>query len=133
MKMQNFFGDLDWVNPIPGGKRRMRAMEWQTVIMYGAAALVALAALKFTWDISLTGWSWVGAMATTIAVALQIAPGMYSGDKAVMQLRNGTQDMSAKQVDHYREKIRRDIIARAVIHEEYPQQTERVNNWMRRG
>lgn len=108
-------------------------MEWQTIIMYGAAALVALAALKFTWDISLTGWSWVGAVATTIAVALQIAPGMYSGDKAVMLLRNGTQDMSAKQIDQYREKIRRDIIARAVIHEEYPRQTERVNNWMRRG
>jgi hypothetical protein len=106
-------------------------MEWLTILIYAAGAILALVALKVFFEASITAWAMLGAAATTAAVALQIAPGLYSGDRALAMLSMADASVDAKAIDAYRERVRRDIVARAVMFPKYPAALARVQNFVR--
>ena len=108
-------------------------MDWQTIAMYAGGALLALIALKFIWEVSVNVWAYVGIAATTLVIALQIAPGLYAGDRALAHLSMAQPNDNARAIDAHREKVRSDIIARATTFPAYPQYVAKVSNRLRRG
>lgn len=106
-------------------------MDWQTILLYIAGAMLALAAIKLAFEATIYGWSMAGVAATTAAVALQIAPGLFIGDRALVQMMNAPGSEDARKIDAYRERARRDIVARAIMFPRYPNHLARVQNALR--
>ena len=96
-------------------------------------AALALGALGMIFRAGATAYVWTGMAITTLAVALQIAPGLQAGDRAMTRLAQADESSDSRSVDRMREKVRKDILARADMFLSYPHETVRVTNHLRRG
>ena len=96
-------------------------------------AALAVGALGMIFKAGVNAYVWTGMAFTTLAVALQVAPGIYAGDRAMTRLGQANESSDSRSVDRMREKVRRDIIARTGMFLAYPSETVRITNHIRRG
>lgn len=103
------------------------------VIAILVVAALAMGAVGMVFRAGVTAYVWTGIALTTLAVALQIAPSVYAGDRGMQKLAQANENTDSRQVDRLREKVRTDILARTDMFTRYPVATARVTNRIRRG
>lgn len=97
------------------------------------AILVAIGITGMALRAGINAAAWVGMAFTTLAVAVQIAPGLHAGDRAMVGLGQADERSDSRSVDRMREKVRRDILARTDMFLSYPHETVRVTKRVRHG
>lgn len=106
-------------------------MDWQTLLTIAGVIAIGLVALRLAFSAVGTMIGYAGIAMTTAAVALHIAPGLIAGDRALAQLAASDRGADARRIDALREKVRRDVIARADMYSRYPRETALVTNRVR--
>ena len=101
-------------------------MDWQTIGLYAGAALLAVMAIRLAFIATINAWVIIGVTTATLAMAVQILPGLLAGRTSMHEMINPAPGMSAQQIDKHREIVRRDITRRATKFHSDPNLVRRV-------